>query len=1438
MTTAQSRRAPQPRRKPVHLPAIPRNQQEDEEDASFALGRTQSSLSTQDALSPSAAHRRDTVLNPRNAVFADIAGSQLRQHVDLSGWPAPAVDAALRLLLHFQCTGDRESAAALQQLTLDGCERITSLECLTSSDSGGRIGAFLQLTSLRLERCQSLSPESVSHFPLTLTDLSLAHCEWVSDQCLRALVRRCRALASVSLRHCRCVTDYGVAAFADASEAKSTLSTLTTLDISYCTKVTDMGVLAVVTRASRLRVLLAAGLPLLEGGAIQGLTRTPTSSLETLDVSDCAHLSAAGMSHLVRAYANTRLTDLNASSCAQLSDDVLVALGRYSPRLRTLRLASCPLVSDAGVQRLVEFVPPLSADAADSLEHEQVSSAARCVQLRTLELSGCFQLTDAALVAVGRQCADLEVLLVDGVRRLTDAGVRVITHQCARLRTIRWSGTLVRSRTSAFFSVPRLDRAALSAVSAAAQLTTLHVGNTTCDTDAFCALLTSIGRQLRDVDVTVIATDAICESIGAWCAQLRSLRLSRSRYFSEANFATIARGCRQLRSLDLESCEQIRDASVEAISAHCVHLERLVLANDWQVTDRAVLILGEQCPQLLVLNVRHCPEVTLSALQLLASQNTCVVATRDGLSPKHANVVQCVRENRRVRIAATRITRWLAQRLHARDDVTLTLEAALRSFRRRKRAAVRIQRCVRRFQQLKHQRTLIAQATREREQRVATAWRTVRDLCVASRELRAFLRRWRATRRLRELEAAERVRALREQAAVAIERVVRGFLGRQRAHITRQAVLIDAQRRAHAATTIQRIVRGHASRATLVALARRERENVVFRVVWRLEQRERAALWLQCAARGFVGRRRSRARATELERLRGLRQRSATRVQRCYRAHLARVQLGRFLFRTATQLQRVFRGHHGRQLARAIVLERSYALAPRILILLPRSIFTRSLAAQWKRKRDAAALVASNLQRLYRGYVGRVRFRVVRALARQAWFTADMSARALQHFFRSIVCVSRRVWLSHLCPLLTDTVVVVVHLSVLRILQRLARFQAHLRLRHRSAITIQAMWRMWTAKVLALAHTLQADRRRRHEALLALLLADGADSRDMRVKRHFLLLGAAWTIAAAYRASLLARGWLSPSQLRVLNASATRIQAAARGHLSRRYVRWFRETLVTATQLVQRVWRGKAGRKIWRQLVTERAQRLREQEEDDRAARVARKLSSQYALDAYERDARHARVLQDWYRTLRNRQVFKQAREQRTAALETCAAEKLARVLKLSTASVVFQSRVWRDCMEQKDVLLAMEEDACVALEKEVAELKTACRVAHVAGAQAAVEHSVSAARKSGFVRAKKRAANATEQVKARVKPFAVQAKKLTKLSARVHVTNKQLQHELRTVDKGVRAFHRHLHHVLLYEPLLLQSDVADLVSLLELPDGRSSIVADELTAEALPAPS
>ncbi|GMF23471.1 unnamed protein product [Phytophthora fragariaefolia] len=222
----------------------------------------------------------------------------------------------------------------------------------------------------------------------------------------------------------------------------------------------------------------------------------------------------------------------------------------------------------------------------------------------------------------------------------------------------------------------------------------------------------------------------------------------------------------------------------------------------------------------------------------------------------------------------------------------------------------------------------------------------------------------------------------------------------------------------------------------------------------------------------------------------------------------------------------------------------------------------------------------------------------------------------------------------------------------------------------------------------------------------------------------------------------------------------------------------------------------------------ERQQLRRVQEEGDRAALIAQKQTAHYALEAFDRETQHAIVLQRWFQTLKNRQIFREGRELRAREAHTRADDKVSEILRQSTGSVVFQARVWRDCLDHKAELVALEEDECVAMEKEIEDLKTACIEAHAGSTQVSKELVELTKRKGEFERSRTRRKRATEAVKQRIQPFAVQAKQLTVESARELNANRQLQMELRRVRTELRKFHTNLRGRLIMEPLLLRGDV------------------------------
>ncbi|KAG2765798.1 hypothetical protein Pcac1_g22675 [Phytophthora cactorum] len=1048
---------------------------------------------------------------PREVVFFDPRRRVYHSHVDLSGWRA--TDASLQQLQLNDDQNDSPVKSSFHTLSFDGSAHISVRGVLLMLEATTVGGGTLR--ALRLPRCQLLSRGGGelldgSSLPRSLTELDVSSCEWVDDKFLRTVARHCSVLAQVTLAHCRRVTDYGVAAFGESYAAS-----LTSLDVGFCTKLTDTALLALLVGSSsspavpggtpiptssvsaRIRQLNIAGLPLVDGLTLLGLRGPCASRLEILNMSGCTVLRVAALQRLARVRALIRLTKLDLSRCLLVDDLVLTALGMACPQLATLLLAFCSNITDVGIRRVVVETAVVRAEQHNESRQEPTienqedfgeedtgraigrNGESGCRQLQTLDITGCFQVTSRGISALGARCPQLRSVTLDGVRRLNSSGIRDLLHGCRKLRTIRWGGILVRNSQdeaavpgacAAFFSVPHLSDSTIAALTSSA-LKTLHIGTTQCDTDALASTLlsrtsSSFVISLTDLDVTALATDALCEALGNCCANLRNLRLSRSRYFSATSFLAVLRGCPRLRVLELESCEQICDEILIAVSKApcCPHLETLILANDWQLTDTGVASLLRPATSLFRLDVRHCPEISLPVLQALAAARGHISeATRDGLTPRHPNVVAFLGRERKRRVAARKITRWLRCKLDAR---------------------------------------------------------------------------------------------------------------------------------------------------------------------------------------------------------------------------------------------------------------------------------------------------------------------------RQRWYLEDTGARTIQHFFRSII-----------------------------ILARLARFEALLCLRRRSATKIQATWRMWLSKALATARRLRNDRHRQHRAILDAIASQQQD------RRLFLHRGAVHSVVSLYRASLVARGWLTPTYIKLLHRSAIRIQALVRGHFGRVEANWFRYELTRSASIVQRVWRGKLGKKMWRSLMEERQQLRRDQEEGDRAALIAQKQTAHHALEAFERETQHAVVLQRWYRTLKNRQVFREVRELRDREAHTRAESKVTEVIRNSTGSVVFQARVWRDCVDRKPELVALEEDAFVAMEKEIEQLKEACIEAHAGSTHASREFVELSKRKNEFERSRIRRKKATEAVKQRIQPFAVRAKQLTMESARELNANRQLQMELRRIRTELRWFHANLRGRLPMEPLLLNGDVESLLA-------------------------
>ena len=203
-------------------------------------------------------------------------------------------------------------------------------------------------------------------------------------------------LTTVSLRNSHALTDEFVA------HSLAALSSLTSLDLSFCPKLTLEGL----NRCTKLNTLKAAGTAITDHALIaimKGCTEltqldltlclslTDAAFVETgrlaalngLVLANCTGLRPAGLVSLSR---GGRLTELNVAGCDAVSDNALLEVFNHNACLKALNVTRCCRLTDAVLVALSQL---------DCNEHLSL-----CAGLHVLNLSDCHAITDNAIGAL------------------------------------------------------------------------------------------------------------------------------------------------------------------------------------------------------------------------------------------------------------------------------------------------------------------------------------------------------------------------------------------------------------------------------------------------------------------------------------------------------------------------------------------------------------------------------------------------------------------------------------------------------------------------------------------------------------------------------------------------------------------------------------------------------------------------------------------------------------------------------------------------------------------------------------------------------------------------------------------------------------------------------------------------------------------------------
>ena len=224
------------------------------------------------------------------------------------------------------------------------------------------------------------------------------------------------------------VTDKGLEHVAAACGAR-----LLALDLSQCVRLlSDAGVAALLRACPKLQALDLSHCRLTDVSIEAAAQHCP--ALTALDYSWNGSGVGDRSARAVAAHSR-RLESLRLCG-SRVTDAALLALACACPRLHTLEVRGCHLLSEAGFVAVVSRLPRLAALRPSQWRHfsdASVDLLVRCCgQLTALDLSMCDRIDDAAVGRAARGLPQLRTLQCYGVGRLSTPHLASasLTHLC------------------------------------------------------------------------------------------------------------------------------------------------------------------------------------------------------------------------------------------------------------------------------------------------------------------------------------------------------------------------------------------------------------------------------------------------------------------------------------------------------------------------------------------------------------------------------------------------------------------------------------------------------------------------------------------------------------------------------------------------------------------------------------------------------------------------------------------------------------------------------------------------------------------------------------------------------------------------------------------------------------------------------------------------
>lgn len=384
-----------------------------------------------------------------------------------------------------------------------------------------------------------------------------------------------------------------------------------------------------------------------------------------LSLKNCSRLTTKGLKELPKNLACLQLIDL--SGCLACTDEVLNLLGSSCHELRTLRVESCSLVTDAGVDGLCgdDDNPKCRKLREVNLTSTGITSyGIQKILITQLDLQKfSFAMTvSGKAFELSSRCLprSLKLNLVDlSYTSVTDAFIKSLCEICPLLCELSFNCCSSVTAVSLQYIASLTYLRALSIADNKAikfhphlvqffaksgnSLQTLNIsGMENVDTELLGVCCKSlkclIMADCRDITGSYIhvSTDQESKSLSLAqaCPKLNILNLHNCRFTQHKSLAehltTILSNSAEFQELDLSGIEQLSDEIITQFirSSLLSKLRSMNLSRCCKISVEPVELLLETCKSLTQLNLSHCQKISL-----IDAENLRKISRNRGLKP-------------------------------------------------------------------------------------------------------------------------------------------------------------------------------------------------------------------------------------------------------------------------------------------------------------------------------------------------------------------------------------------------------------------------------------------------------------------------------------------------------------------------------------------------------------------------------------------------------------------------------------------------------------------------------------------------------------------------------------------------------------------------------------------------------------------------------------